>query len=141
MTLKCGVLCSGEGLELAALIEATESGRLPLEIKMVVTDRDSPALNIARNAGLYGAFVPRTAFHENRDGYERRLIQVLTEAGAETVILAGFSRDLGPVFEAAFPGRILGRDLGPEDLISALEQALRGLNIRLIPAPASGEEQ
>ncbi len=140
MKLKAGVLCSGDGLELAALIEAVESDRLPVDIRVVVTDRDSPALTLARYAGLQAVFLPRTAFHANRDGYERRLVQILTEAGADAVIMAGYDRELGTILAQAFHGRVIGRDLGPEEVVAGLEKAIRSLNISLVAQPAAGGE-
>ena len=131
MVMSAGVICSGDGLELAAVIEAIDSGRLPLEIKIVITDRDSPALSLARTAGLYGAFIPRAAFHANRDGFERRLVEMMTQAGVEAVILAGFEREVGPVLSEAFPDRLLGQGLGPEELTAFLEKKLRGGLFRL----------
>jgi len=131
MVMSAGVICSGDGLELAAIIEAIDCGRLPLEIKIVITDRDSQALGLARTAGLYGAFIPRSAFHANRDGFERRLVEMMTQAEAEAVILAGFEREVGPVLSAAFPDRLLGQGLSPEELTAFLEKKLRGGLFRL----------
>jgi len=125
MTMKIGVLCSGEGLELAALAEAVETRHLPVEIKIVIADRDSPALNLARAAGFYAVFIPRSAFHANRDGFERRLVELLTEAGAEILVPAGFAREVGPVLTEAFPGRIFGLGLGPDELVAELEKKSR----------------
>jgi len=127
-----GVLCSGEGREMAALMEAAAAGRLPAEIKIVITDRDGPALNMARTAGLQAAFIPRSAFHANRDGFERRLVDLLSQAGAEVLVLAGFIREVGPVLAEAFPGRIFGQDLEPDELVADLEQKLRSSLFSLI---------
>ncbi len=88
-------------------------------------DRDSSALGLAREAGLYGAFLPRSAFHANRDGYERRLVEILRASEAEAVALAGFDREPGPVLTEAFPGRVYGRGLGPVELVAELEKRLR----------------
>ncbi|MDR2946515.1 MAG: hypothetical protein LBV79_07220 [Candidatus Adiutrix sp.] len=120
-----GILCSDEGLELAALIGAVENGRLPAASKMVVADRDGASLALAREAGLYGAFIPRAAFHANRDGYERRLVEILRGAEVEAVALAGFDREPGPVLCEAFPGRLYGQGLGPAELVDELEKRLR----------------
>jgi len=126
MSINIGVISAGEGFDLSPLIEAAESGRLPAEIKVVIADRDSAGLLQARSAGLYGAFIPRAAFHANRDGYERRLVEIMREVEAEAVVLAGFDRELGQVLTGAFPGRVYGRGLGPVELVSDLEKRLRG---------------
>lgn len=132
MSTDIGVLCSGEGLEMAALMEAVEDGRLPADIKIVITDRDSPALNMARAAGLNAAFIPRSAFHANRDGFERRLVELLNQAGAEALVLAGFFREVGPVLTEAFPGRIFGQDLPPDELVADLGPKLRSRLFSLV---------
>ncbi|MDL2260415.1 hypothetical protein LJB99_06050, partial [Deltaproteobacteria bacterium OttesenSCG-928-K17] len=126
-----GILCSGEGPELAFILAAAKSGRLPADIKIIITDRDSSALALAREAGFYGCFVPRAIFHANRDGFERRLVELLREAGAEAVVLAGFLREPGPVLEEAFPGKIFGRDIPPEALAAHLEKQLRSAGLSL----------
>ena len=124
-SVNIGVICSVEGFDLAPLIEAVEGGRLPAEIKVVVADRDSAILMQARSAGLYGVFIPRSAFHANRDGYERRLVEIMREAEVEAVVLAGFDRELGQVLAEAFPNRIYGRGLAPEELVNELGKRLR----------------
>ena len=126
MSLKIGVLCSENGLELAVLISAVDSKRLPAEINLVIADRNSDALKLAREVGLLGVFIPRTAFHANRDGFERRLVELLQEAEVEYVILAGYNREIGPVLSEAYEGRILGHNLCPGELVPELEKKLRG---------------
>ncbi|MDR0881106.1 MAG: hypothetical protein LBP55_00975 [Candidatus Adiutrix sp.] len=120
MTLDIGVLSSADGAEVAALIAAVEAGRLSARIKIVIADRDSPALGLARAAGLYGLFLPRAAFHANQDGFERRLVELLAEAGAETLVLAGFTRPVGPVLAQSFPGRIYGWGQTAAELVAGL---------------------
>ena len=133
MSINIGILSSGEGLELAALIGAARNGQLPAEIKIVLTDRDSSALALAREAGLYGSFVPRSAFHANRDGFERRLAALLKEAGVEAVILANFLREPGPTLEAAFPGKIINLEgLSLENIPELVARKLRGFSLNLV---------
>lgn len=118
MPLNLGLLCSNEGLELAAVIEAARTGRLPAKVQIVIADRHSTALALARAAGFYGVFVPRAPYHANRDGFERRLVEVLTQAEVQSVVLAGYEREPGPVLAEAFP--LWGRGLGPEELVNHL---------------------
>lgn len=125
MAIKIGILCSQEGLELAVLIAAVDKQRLPAEIKIVIADRESEALKLAREVGLHGVFVPRAAFHANRNGFERRLVELLREAEVEVVVLSGFQRELGPVFLETYGGHIYGHDLSPEELVPVLEKQLR----------------
>ena len=122
--MNVGLLCSNEGLELAAVIEAVAEGRLPIEIQIVIADRHSAALNLARSAGFYGVFIPRSPYHANRDGFERRLVEVLTQAEVQWLVLAGYEREPGPVLAEAF--RLLGQGLGPEELVSHLTEEAGG---------------
>lgn len=135
MSLAVGVLCSEQSLELAALLTEMESGRLNVNIKAVVADRDSAALTLARNVGLYGVFVPRAAFHANRDGFERRLVELFQQAEAEVVVLAGYEREVGHVLKESFLGRVYGLGLDPEELVDDLEARIRmrGTALSLVP--------
>ena len=58
MSLNLGVICSDEAPELAAVLEAAAAGEAPASIRLVIADRDSAALSLARSAGLYGALSP-----------------------------------------------------------------------------------
>ncbi|MDR1086119.1 MAG: phosphoribosylglycinamide formyltransferase [Deltaproteobacteria bacterium] len=107
--MRVAVFCSGRGSNLLALLEASEANLLgPAELRLVVTDSSAAgALNTGREWGLYTALIPRTAYHANRDGYERRLLDVLAEHEIELVVLAGYLRILGPVFLSAFPNKVI----------------------------------
>jgi phosphoribosylglycinamide formyltransferase-1 len=65
------------------------------------------AINIGREWGLYAVVVPRTAYHANRDGYEKRLLEVMAPHEIEIVVLAGYMRIVGPILLNAFPNRII----------------------------------
>lgn len=102
-----GVLCSGQGTNLQALISAGRSGRLGARIAVVISDRaDAHALRRARRAGLPAVFVdPKTS--ASREAFDRRLLEVLAAHRVRLVCLAGFMRILSPVFVRRYPGRIL----------------------------------
>ncbi|MDR2338870.1 MAG: phosphoribosylglycinamide formyltransferase [Deltaproteobacteria bacterium] len=107
--MKLAVFCSGRGSNLKALLMARDNGLLPgAEFQVVVTDnKGAGAMSIARDHGVMAVVVPRSAFHENRDGFERRLVEVLEPYGVELVVLAGFQRVLGATFLGAFPNRVV----------------------------------
>jgi phosphoribosylglycinamide formyltransferase-1 len=107
--MRVAILCSGRGTNLLALLLAAEANKLgQAELRQVLTDSSAAgAINIAREWGLYAAVVPRTAYHANRDGFERRLLEVMAPHEIEIVVLAGFARILGPVFLEAFPNKII----------------------------------
>jgi phosphoribosylglycinamide formyltransferase-1 len=107
--MRIAVLCSGRGSNLKALLEAYERGQIPgAEFKVVISDtKDAFALNIGREHGMDAIVVPRTAFHANRNGFERRLLEVLSPYAIELVVLAGFQRVLGETFLSAYPMKVM----------------------------------
>lgn len=101
------MLCSGQGTNLQAIINATRSGRLRARIGLIVSDRaDAFARRRAKRAKLPSVFIDRKAF-DSREAFERHLIKLLEAAGVTLVCLAGFMRVLSPGFVRRFPNRIL----------------------------------
>lgn len=104
--LKIGVLLSGSGTNLQAIIDAAAEG-LPVEIVHVVSSR-SDAFGIER---AHRAGIPVTVL--NRDVYadpveaDRRIAETLRYAHAEYVVMAGYMRKVTPVLLDAFPDRVL----------------------------------
>ncbi len=105
--LALGVLISGGGTNLQAIIDAIERGELPARIRLVVSNRDDVyGVVRARNHKLPILVVPHTDF-SSREDFDRRVVTLLKEHGVELVILAGFMRLLSTFFVRAFPSRIL----------------------------------
>lgn len=105
--LALGVLISGGGTNLQAIIDAIEREELPARIRLVVSNRvDAYGLVRARNHKLPTAVVPHTDF-PSREDFDRRIVELLKQHGVDLVILAGFMRLLSTVFVRAFPHRIL----------------------------------
>lgn len=105
--LALGVLLSGDGTNLQAIIDAIERGALPARIRLVVSNRpDAYGLVRARNHKLPTAVVPHADF-PSREAFDRRMVELLKQHGVELVVLAGFMRLLSSVFVRAFPQRIL----------------------------------
>jgi len=103
---KIGVLISGRGSNLQALIDAQQQGALGGEIGVVVSNVEAAAgLDRARRAGIPTAV--RDHRGRAREDYDAGLVTVLRDHGVDLVCLAGFMRLLSPVFIRAFPGRIL----------------------------------
>lgn len=102
-----GVLLSGGGTNLQAIIDAIERGELPARIRLVVSNRpDAYGLVRARNHKLPTAVVPHADF-PSREAFDRRMVELLKQYDVELVVLAGFMRLLSSVFVRAFPHRIL----------------------------------
>ena len=102
-----GVLISGRGSNLQAVIDAINDRRLAARIGVVVSNRaDAPGLSRAAAANIETLVMPHKDA-PSREAYDRSLVDVLTRRGVSLVCLAGFMRLLGPVFCDAFPQAIL----------------------------------
>ena len=102
-----GVLISGRGSNLQAIIAAIDEGRLHARIAVVLSNRaDAAGLARAAAAGLVTDVVDHKAFPSRTD-FEEALARRLRAAGVSLVCLAGFMRILSPVFLEYFPGQVL----------------------------------
>jgi phosphoribosylglycinamide formyltransferase 1 len=103
---RIGVLVSGRGSNLQALIEAARRGELGAEVGVVVSNVETaPALERAREAGIPAVF--RDHRGKKREDFDSEVVEILRAHDVEVVCLAGFMRLLSPVFVRAFPGRVL----------------------------------
>jgi len=104
---RLGVLISGRGSNLQAIIDAIASRRLDAAIAVVVSNRpDAPGLQLARDAGLDARCLSPRGYTD-RDAYDRALADVLKNCRVDLVCLAGFMRLVGQPLLDAFPDRIL----------------------------------
>ncbi|NQW05124.1 MAG: phosphoribosylglycinamide formyltransferase [Acidobacteria bacterium] len=102
-----GILISGRGSNMRAIVEAVAEGRLGADVRVVISNRDdAPGLVWARAAGLDTLVVSHRDF-ATRDAYDQALVVALTSRGVHLVCLAGFMRLLGPTFCEAFPRGVL----------------------------------
>jgi phosphoribosylglycinamide formyltransferase-1 len=106
--MRIGVLASGNGTNLQALIDAQELGQLaPAELACVICNRPGArAIDRAREAGLAAKLVDHKAY-DSRDDFEDALLAVLEENRVDAVALAGVMRILTPRFVARFDNRII----------------------------------
>jgi phosphoribosylglycinamide formyltransferase 1 len=104
---RLGVLISGRGSNLQAIIDAVASGRLPAAIAIVISNRaDSAGLQRARDAGIETLYLsPRD--YPDRDAYDAAIAAALAAHRVDLVCLAGFMRLVGQPLLDAFPMRIL----------------------------------
>ncbi len=103
--IRVGVLASGYGSNLQALLDAGAAGA-PYEVAVVIANvADAPALDRARQAGIPAQFVDHRG--RPRRDFEADLVRLLREARVDLICLAGFMRILSPWFIAQFPERIL----------------------------------
>jgi len=110
---RLGVLASGRGTNLQAIIDAIERGELAATIAVVVSDRqDAEALKRAGRHGLEAVWLdPKAASASSREAarmaYDTRLVALLREHRVDLVVLAGYMRILGQAILDAFPRRVV----------------------------------
>lgn len=102
-----GVLVSGSGTNLQALLDAVADGRLPAKIGVVVSNvANVRALDRARAAGVPSIVVDHKAF-PSREAFDAAIVDVLRAHEVSCVVLAGFMRLVTPVLLDAFPHRVV----------------------------------
>jgi len=106
-TFRLAILISGRGSNMAALIEAAQSGRIPhSEVSVVISDQRSAAgLIKARESGIETLVIDRHG--RSREEHDREIVAALRERQIDLVCLAGYMRILSRYFIAAYPGKIL----------------------------------
>lgn len=104
--LKIGVLLSGSGTNLQAIIDAAAEG-LPVEIVHVVSSRpDAFGIERAHRAGIPVTVLNRDVYADPVEA-DKRIAETLRYAHAEYVVMAGYMRKVTPVLLDAFPDRVL----------------------------------
>jgi phosphoribosylglycinamide formyltransferase-1 len=102
-----GVLISGGGTNLQAIIDRCADGSVPARVACVVSNRaEAFGLERARQSGIPALHLDHRLF-SGREAYDEALVTTLQEYGVDLVVLAGFMRIVTPVLLAAYPGRIL----------------------------------
>jgi phosphoribosylglycinamide formyltransferase-1 len=105
--LKVGVLISGRGSNLKALIDACAKPDFPAAIACVISNRaDAGGLDHAARAGIPAKAIPHRDF-PNREAFDHALDAALRDAGVELVCLAGFMRLLTTGFVEAWRDRMI----------------------------------
>jgi phosphoribosylglycinamide formyltransferase-1 len=105
--LKLGVLVSGSGTNLQAIIDACADGSLDAEVAVVVSDKSEAfGLERARHADIAAVHVAR-ADHPDAASFNLAIRDALVAAGVDFVVMAGYMRLLGTEVLSAFPMRVL----------------------------------
>jgi len=107
MTKKIGVLVSGNGTNLQALIDAVDKEQIKAEITVVISNK--PKVFALERASLSGI---NTIYLEekpdlSREEYDNKVKEVLDDYGVDLVLLAGFMRILSPAFVQHYKGRMM----------------------------------
>lgn len=121
--LKVGILISGRGSNMAALIRAAAAPDYPAEIACVVSNRaDAPGLGLARAAGVATTVVSHRN-HPDRETFDRAVSVELERHGVGLVVMAGFMRILSPWFPTRWANRLI-------NIHPSLLPAFRGLHVQ-----------
>lgn len=125
MKKRVGILISGRGSNMRALVEVARAADYPAEIALVLSSRpEAEGLDFARQAGILTAVVDQALAKKDglsREAYDARLHQALTDARIDFVCLAGFMRILSDSFVAKWQGRMV-------NIHPSLLPAFRGLH-------------
>jgi phosphoribosylglycinamide formyltransferase-1 len=107
MTLRIAALASGTGSNISAMLGAVEDGRLDARLLIVLSNKpDAPVLEKVSKRGIPVWSRDHRDF-PSREAFDRAMLAVVRDAGADTIALAGYMRLLTPPFIRAFPERIL----------------------------------
>lgn len=105
--MRLGVLVSGSGTNLQALLDAEAAGSLSGSVVVVISNKPGvAALDRAARHGVPSAVISHRE-HATREDFDRALVAALRDRGVELVVLAGFMRIVTRVFLDAFPQRVV----------------------------------
>ena len=125
--LKVGVLASGRGSNLQAIIDAIESGQLDVQVAVVISNKlEAQALERARRHRIPGVFLdpkPYVGRPDGREAYDHALLEILHKHDVELVLLAGYMKIVTPVLVQAYRHRIM-------NIHPSLLPAFPGLNVQ-----------
>jgi phosphoribosylglycinamide formyltransferase-1 len=121
--LKVGILISGRGSNMAALIKAAQAADYPAEIACVISNKaDAGGLKIAADAGIPTSVISHRSYPD-RESFDREISATLEKHGVGLVVLAGFLR----IFSSWFPQRWVGRLI---NIHPSLLPSFKGLHVQ-----------
>jgi phosphoribosylglycinamide formyltransferase-1 len=104
---KIGVLISGRGSNLQAIIDSIADGRVDAEVAVVISNKETAGgLERARGAGIETLYLNHKSY-ASREAFDLAVVEELKRREVQLVCLAGFMRLLSAAFVTAFPNRIL----------------------------------
>jgi phosphoribosylglycinamide formyltransferase-1 len=111
VTLSLGVLISGRGSNLVAILDAIQQGTLDAAVKVVVSNKaTAKGLDLAKERGIQTVFLDPKAFAQEsnpREAYDVAVGKILQEYVVECVALAGYMRIVTPGLIRMFPSKML----------------------------------
>ena len=125
--LKLGVLVSGRGSNLQAIMDNCQAGKVDATVEVVISDApDAFALERAREAGIPAVTFRRKDFASKED-FDRAILDALQEHDVELVVLAGYLRILTEVLVKPYEGRIM--NIHPSLVPSFCGKGMHGLEV------------
>ena len=106
--LKLGVLISGSGTNLQAIIDAIDAGQLDAQVVLVISSKpDAYGLVRAQQAGIPTMSLSKETYAEDAEGADEIIASELLRAGVDLVVMAGYMRMVRKPLLMAFPNRIV----------------------------------
>ncbi len=120
---KIGVLVSGRGTNLQAIIDQISCGHIPAKIEIILSNKkDAPALDRGKSHGIKSIFVNPKNFNSKSD-FDLALVAELKKHKVDLICLAGYMKILGKEFIQSFPNKII-------NIHPSLLPAFPGLNVQ-----------
>src|SRR5437899_12109511 len=108
--LRVGILASGRGSNLQAIIDAIEAGKLAARIAVVISNKkDAQALERARRHGVADVFLDAAPYKDrpdSREAYDRAVLDILRKHNGELVAMAGYMKMVSRGVIDGYPNRI-----------------------------------
>ncbi len=105
--INIGVLVSGRGTNLQAIIEAVKEGKIEGRISIVISDnRDAFALKRAKQNNIETEYINFKSF-KNREDYDTKIMECLSKKNVDLVVLAGYMRIISPYLIKMYKNRIM----------------------------------
>jgi phosphoribosylglycinamide formyltransferase-1 len=105
--MRLGILASHEGSTMHSIVDACRAGRLQAEVVLVISNNsDARALMRASEAGIPALYLSART-HPEPDELDAAICRALVEHAADTILLAGYLKKLGPKTLDQFAGRVL----------------------------------
>lgn len=125
---RVGILISGTGSNMVALIKAMQAGSVPGQPAIVVSNEpDAPGLAKAEALGVETDVVDHRAFKGDREAFDATVNATLKNAGTHIVACAGFMRIMSPVLTSAWAGRMLNIHPSLLPLFKGLDTHVRAI--------------
>ncbi len=105
--MRIGILISGRGSNMVAIVEAVKKGEIPdSEVVVVISDKvNAPGIEKAQVRGIETLIIPKGK--QTREEHDKQIIAELKKRNVDLVCLAGYMRLLSRIFIEAFPNRIV----------------------------------